>query len=145
MKENIKILIIDDEPAILEMLKKTFVCEGFCVDTAEGGVSAFRMILKKTYHLVISDIRMPGINGIDLLQKIKTVKPDTDVLIITAYNTHDNIKRAFQFKASGLLFKPFSIEQIKTKVHRILEMRGLLGTNQCEGHLINSGTEKSCL
>ena len=118
-----KILVIDDESSIREILQKILKDEGYHVETCDCGLTAFRKILKEDYNLVISDISMPGINGIDLLQKIKEVKPETDVLILTAYNCHTNIQRSFKHKAAGLILKPFDVIELKTKVRRILNFR----------------------
>jgi DNA-binding NtrC family response regulator len=133
MSDNYRILIIDDEPSILEILKKALDEDGYRVDTINCGIEAFRMILHTDYALVITDIAMPGISGIDLLQKIKQVKPETDVLVMTAYTRHMNIQHAFKFKASGLLFKPFDLIQLKKKVHRILNLRKHVSIDDADG------------
>ena len=84
---DIKILVVDDEISMREFLAILLEREGYLVDQADSAETALRFLDANCYELVISDVKMPGLDGIGLLGKIKEINPDTAVLMMTAFST----------------------------------------------------------
>ncbi len=95
-----KILVVDDEEIIRESLSFVLKKEGYIVDEAENGKAAYDKILRDSFDLVITDIEMPGMKGIDLLAEIKKINIQTTVVIITAYGSLDTAISALRNGAS---------------------------------------------
>ena len=113
-----RLLIVDDEETLTFSLYQTFIrapidCE---VLTASSGEEAITRIEEKPFDLVITDLSMPGLSGIELLQYVKRVSPNTKVVIITAYGTELLKEEARQYGASGYLEKPFDIHEMRNTV-----------------------------
>ena len=102
-----QLLIVDDENEISELLKRHFEYLGYEVDTADGGVRALRVLESRRMDIVISDIRMPGMDGIELLEAIRTEYPMLRVIMITGYVTQENILACMRLGAEACIFKPF--------------------------------------
>ncbi len=79
------ILIVDDEPELRNLLARILELEGYEVFTSDGGKNALKKLATTTINVVITDIQMPGMNGIDLIEKIKKISPITEVICLTAY------------------------------------------------------------
>lgn len=103
---NKHILVVDDEQEIRDMLSRHFRLLGFEVTTAENGVSALEVLAEQTIRVVISDIMMPEMNGIALLQEIRQEYPMTRVIMITGYVTLDNALACMRNQADTCIFKP---------------------------------------
>lgn len=88
-----KILVVDDEVGIRESLKKILEKEGFSVETAANGDEAFKVVRRGDIDLLITDIRMAGMDGVELLKVCKSVSPFTEVIIITGYASVDTADR----------------------------------------------------
>jgi two-component system, NtrC family, response regulator PilR len=116
-----KILIVDDERSMRELLERVFQREGYSVRVAENGATALNMIRTGVYDLVISDVKMPGLNGLELLSQCREFSPDTMVIIMTAFATVDNAREAFKFGADDFIQKPFDIDELKLVVQKALE------------------------
>ncbi|WP_270566378.1 response regulator [Clostridium beijerinckii] len=113
MKEEYKILIIDDEEEILLSLKKNLILEGYNVETCNDSVKALEMIKNNKFHIVITDIVMPNMNGIDLLKAAKAYDALTQVIMMTGYSTMEITIQSLEFGANDYILKPFkSIEYI---------------------------------
>lgn len=113
MKEEYKILIIDDEEEILLALKKNLILEGYNVETCNDSVQALEMIKNNKFHIVITDIVMPNMNGIDLLKAAKSYDALTQVIMMTGYSTMEMTIQSLEFGANDYILKPFkSIEYI---------------------------------
>src|ERR1051326_3099241 len=111
-----RILIVDDERSMRELLERVFRREGYSVNVAENGSRALEMLRTSVYDLVISDVKMPGLSGIDLLTQCREFSPDTMVIIMTAFATIDNAREAFKFGADDFIQKPFDINELKLVV-----------------------------
>jgi len=113
MKQKYKILIVDDEEDILCVLKKHMEMEGYVVDTAQSAAEAFEMIKKDKYHILLTDIVMPGMDGIELLKEIKKYDALTQVIMMTGYSTMDKTLSSLEYGANDYILKPFkSVEYV---------------------------------
>jgi two-component system, NtrC family, response regulator HydG len=102
-----RLLIVDDESEIRNSLARRYRLKGYLVDTAGGGEDALHSLELQPYHVVISDIKMPGIDGIELLRRIKVEYPMTRVIIMTGYVTLENGLACLRHGADTCIFKPF--------------------------------------
>ena len=117
-----RLLIVDDEETLTFSLYQTFInapidCE---VVTAASGEEALDRFEKNPFDLVITDLAMPGMSGLDLLKSIKSQKADTQVVIITAYGSEEREVSAYKYGADKYLEKPFDIREIKDLVLKML-------------------------
>ena len=112
------ILIIDDDNAIRWVLEEALSDEGFLVKTATNAQSALQLIQQHRFAAVISDIRMPGEDGLQLLQKIKTQDEQLPVIIMTAHSDLDSAVNAYEYGAFDYLPKPFDLDQAIDLVKR---------------------------
>ena len=112
-----RILIVDDEAEIVKTLCNYFSLEGYLVCTASNAHDALELVKKGDIHMVISDIVMPGMDGVDLLIEIKKFNGLIQVVMITGYVKMYNILRAFSSGASNCIFKPFeSLDSLRSEV-----------------------------
>ncbi|RMG03871.1 MAG: sigma-54-dependent Fis family transcriptional regulator [Nitrospirae bacterium] len=119
------VLIVDDERDICRALEFILSRDGHVVDTANSGEEAVKKIEKKVYDLVITDLRMEGIDGIALLEEVKKIDPATIVVIMTAYASVENAVKEMKKGASDYIVKPFVNEDVKLTVRRLLEHKRL--------------------
>lgn len=124
-----KILIIDDEKSVLDMLNVVFKKEGYRVKASLSAQKAFELIDKEDFDLILSDIRLPQISGMELLRKVKEKKPDIPVIMITAYGTIKQAVEALKAGAIDYVLKPFDVEELKIIVSQGLEKRKLKEEN----------------
>lgn len=108
MKNNhLDILVVDDEESIRRVISQVLIDDGHRVTTAESGEQAYDFITQRPFHMVITDIRMSGMSGMELLKKIKNHKPTIEVVIITSYASLDTAVQAMRDGAYDYLAKPF--------------------------------------
>lgn len=103
-----RILVVDDEPIVVKSCERILSPEGYSLDTALNGKEAIAKLSQNGYDLVITDIKMPDMDGLELLRWIKNSKPDTGVVIITGYPSQESIKEALELRILDYLPKPFS-------------------------------------
>jgi two-component system nitrogen regulation response regulator NtrX len=134
LKEDIQmfptILIVDDEESILQSLSGLLLDEGFEVITANNGYEALKMIDAESPDLVLLDIWMPGIDGIETLQEIKKDNPFIQVIIITGHGTIETAVKATKLGAFDLIEKPLSIDKIIVAINNALNFRRLEEENR---------------
>ena len=116
-----ELLVVDDEPQMLIAVNETIRRLGYAVTTAGSGMEALRRLKEKYYGLVITDMRMPEVSGLDLLRRIKNLVPQTPVVLLTAYGTVQNAVDAMREGAFDYLLKPFDAEALEHVVRRALE------------------------
>ncbi len=116
-----ELLVVDDEPQMLIAIDETLRRRGYGVTTAGSGMEALCRLKEKYYQLVITDMRMPEVSGIDLLRKVKHLAPQTPVILLTAYGTIQNAVDAMREGAYDYLLKPFSSESLENVVRRALD------------------------
>jgi putative nucleotidyltransferase with HDIG domain len=123
--ESKKILIADDEPSICDILEKFLKKKGYEVVRSSEGRAALAVVKNNSIDLVVSDIKMPGMSGVELLQKIREHDRNLPVLITTGFPTLDTAIEALKLGAYDYLTKPFHLEEIGEKIRRALEQRRL--------------------
>jgi heterodisulfide reductase subunit A2 len=111
-----RILVVDDELVVRDSLKEWLVVEGFSVDMAQSGEEAIELLSANDYGLMLLDIKMPGMDGVEVLKIAKEMKQDLPVLMMTAYATVETAVQAMKTGARDYLMKPFDIEALIAKV-----------------------------
>jgi two-component system response regulator PilR (NtrC family) len=117
------ILVVDDEPNIIEVLEMVLQDEGMEVLKSSSGREALRLMREKKVDVVISDIRMPDFSGVELLREAKQLSPDTIFIMITAFASTETAIEALQHGAYDYITKPFRMEELRDIVYRALEKR----------------------
>jgi len=110
------IMIVDDEPDILIVLGEFLSKEGFRVLTAKDGRQAIDKVKENGIDLILLDMAMPDMNGIETLREIKKIKPDVSVIMITAYRDAEKVVEAFRLGAYDCIFKPFDLKYLRQAV-----------------------------
>lgn len=116
-----RLLIVEDEDTLCESLQRVFVKEGYEVDRAESAETAFKLLEQKTYDLIITDIILPGISGIELLAKYKKTNPGQKVMVITAYASLTTAVEAIKAGACDFIMKPLMHDEMKRAVRKALD------------------------
>lgn len=120
---EIKILIVDDEKDILDALKTHLELSGYQVDTSDSATQALERFKKEPYHIVILDINMPQMDGITLLEKIKSDRPNTIVIMVTGYSSVTKVLNSWYSGASDYIMKPIQdLDQIDQTVDRAFQV-----------------------
>ncbi len=129
MKKKVNILVVDDEAIMRESLRDWLRDVGHQVVTAENGPQALEIIEKEKPGIVIADLVMPGMDGIELLKKAKEISPGIEVIIITAYGSIPTAITAMRAGAYDYIEKPFCPEKAELLIERLLERKGLVEEN----------------
>jgi len=133
-----RILIVEDEPRIRAFLARAFEAEGFPVDAVEDGKSALARALKGSYELVILDLVLPGLDGLDVLRELRAVRSDLPVLILSARVDLPTKLRGFELGAVDYVAKPFALDELlaRARVHLRLAHVGDYGATIRAGELV---------
>jgi DNA-binding NtrC family response regulator len=124
------ILVVDDEVLIRETLVEYLDQEGFDVSASSSGEEALEQASEKRFDIVLCDVHLPGLDGLELLDRLQRISPETFVLLITAYATVENAVEAFQRGAHDYLMKPILLDEVLSKIRRLLAHRALHLENQ---------------
>ncbi|HPR64635.1 MAG TPA: sigma-54 dependent transcriptional regulator [Thermoanaerobaculia bacterium] len=116
-----KILIVDDEQNLRSMLAIFFEKRGYSTDLASTGDEALDLLTRNSYDIIISDVRMPGVDGIELLQHVQKAPESPPVLLITAYGSEDQSLSAIRMGAADYIKKPFDMEELYFRVTKALD------------------------
>ncbi len=119
-QETIKILVIDDEPVIRDLLFDVLSRKGYKVDTAADGAIGLKKADASQYKVVFTDIRMPGMNGVEVYRRLRTISPQSKVIVMTGYGLEEMIQEALDLGAFADVKKPFDLELIYDLVERAL-------------------------
>lgn len=123
--QGIKILIVDDEEIIRNFLVDVLSDEGFTIKAVSSGEEAVRLFKKNAFDLIITDIMMPGIDGIQVLRAAKEMDSDQSVIVMTGYASTETAVESMKLGAADYITKPFNLDQIKIVVAKTLERRRL--------------------
>lgn len=124
-----KVLVVDDEQIMRESLAGWLQEDGLEVITAESGAQALQIIARETFDLMLVDLKMPGMSGLDFLKKAKEIQPQTPVIIMTAYATVDTAVQAMKDGAEDYITKPFIPDEVSMTIHKILQSQSLVREN----------------
>lgn len=140
------ILVVDDELSMREMLQIALEKESYEVLLAENGTKAIKMIEEERYDLLLCDMKMPGVSGMDVLKKSKELHPDVPVIIITAFTTSESAREAMKVGAYDYLQKPFDLEDLTLIINNALERGQLIAENyQLKQNLFKTYGPKSII
>ena len=112
MGENIRILIVDDDPGMTETLADILSDMGHDVAMAGDGYRAIELIEDNLYDVVLMDVKMPGINGVETFKRVKRISPSTRFIMMTAYSLEDLLNEALEEGAYGIFYKPLDIDKV---------------------------------
>jgi DNA-binding NtrC family response regulator len=116
-----KILVIDDEEIVRTSCNRTLTPEGYEVRLARNGVEGLKILEGETFDLVLTDLKMPDVDGIEVLRKIKEGRPEIEVIIITGYQTVDTAVKAIKLGAFDYIEKPFTPDGLIAAVAKALD------------------------
>ena len=125
-----KLLIVDDEKGYRQVLKLVFEADGYDVRTAENGRDALEQLHSELADAIVSDVRMPDMDGIELLRAARELHPDVAVVMMTAFGTVDTAREAFKLGADDFVQKPFQNDELRLIVKRALEKQALVAENR---------------
>jgi DNA-binding NtrC family response regulator len=125
-----KILIIDDEPAQVQALVGFLKKKGFNVEKANAGQDGLKIIEKRTIDLIITDFKMPDIDGVEVLKRAKTINPEIDVIMMTAFGSIESATEAMRAGAIDYLTKPVDLDQLEILINKALEHKQLVSENR---------------
>lgn len=120
MNEKKRILVVDDEPDTLTTLFDLLTSEGYSVATASDGCDALSILERVRPDLVICDMRMPGFDGMEVLVRIRRMKPEANVIFLTAYGTDETARLGAEAGARELILKPFRNHELLATIRRVL-------------------------
>lgn len=121
MSASRKVLVVDDDPVVAKSFNRVLASKGYAVITAENGEEALKKLSAEKYDLVFTDIKMPGMSGIEVAERVKASQPWLPVVIITGYGTQADEARAAAAGVSSFLNKPLSPEMIESSASKALE------------------------
>lgn len=120
-----RILVVDDERSMRDFITILLRKHGHIVDTAEDGESAFVLLAEREYDLVLTDLKMPGAGGLEVLAAVKRREPSTQVILMTAYASTDTALRAMKDGARDYITKPFKVDELLVQIDKALDVRRL--------------------
>jgi CheY-like chemotaxis protein len=140
-----RILAVDDEPIILDSFRKILVLDGYSIDTVETGQEALSLVRQNPYDFVFTDLKMPGMDGVDVTKGVKNLRPDIDVVVITGFATVESAVETMKFGAMDYVQKPFTedelVEYVTNLVYRREDRKA--GNIPLEIHLVTPGRNQS--
>lgn len=120
-----RVLVVDDERSMREFVSILLGKQGYSVDMAENGEAAMRRLDESSYDVVLTDLKMPGPSGLDVLEYVKRREPSTQVLLMTAYASASTALQAMKQGARDYITKPFKVDELVVQVEKALEVRRL--------------------
>ena len=122
-EQRTRILVLDDEPIVCKRLKPAFQKAGYEVETFTDSASALARVEDKRFDIVITDLKMEGVDGMHFLTRVKEIWPTADVVVITGFATSDTAKESFRSGAYDFIAKPFKLSDILETVKRLDEKK----------------------
>jgi two-component system, NtrC family, response regulator PilR len=140
-----RILVVDDEPSMREMLRIVLQRDRYDVVVAKNGTEAIERLQVEAFDLLLSDIRMPDLSGVDVLRAAKKINPDIVAFMMTAFASTDTAVEAMRLGAFDYFTKPFSVDELRLKIRQHLETRRLKQENLLLKRALNSRHEFSSI
>lgn len=134
MAVNVKILIVDDDQDICEYMKTMLETTGYDVSTLSDPTEAENLIRNDEYHLLIIDLMMPKMDGVELIQRIRRIDSDIAIVVFTGYPSVETAVEALKLNVSDYVKKPFDVMEFRDKIAEILKKKGLLLNPEAELH-----------
>jgi DNA-binding NtrC family response regulator len=128
-KSKVKILVVDDEQGLCAGIQEALRREGYVVDAKTDAVAAAKLAHERLFNLVISDIKMPGMSGLELLSQVRAHNRDTLFILMTAFGTVENAVEAMKMGAYDYLPKPLDMKQLRALVQKALEFQAVVAEN----------------
>ena len=125
-----KILIADDDPNIVKILMDRLKSRGFRVTAASDGEECLDQMEKGNHSILILDLQMPRMDGMEVLEEVKRINPEIDVIMMTAYGTIDMAVRAMKAGAADYITKPIELDELSILLERISERRAMRKENE---------------
>jgi len=119
-----KILVIEDEPTLSRLLSYNLAQEGYETDVVGDGAEGYQAAVRNTYDLIILDIMLPGMNGFEVLSKLRQKGSKTPVIILTARNAEEEVVQGLKFGADDYITKPFGVAELLARVSAVLRRTG---------------------
>ncbi len=129
MDNQIKILVVDDEPEICHLIEQILKQEGYQVDVSFSGIEALQMIKSFNYHLLLTDLEMPGVDGLELARKAKKQNPENRVIMVTGNTAIDTVVQSLRHEVDDYITKPFNFFELKKAVKQTLHTRQVVLEN----------------
>jgi DNA-binding NtrC family response regulator len=123
------ILIVEDEAKMLRLLELNLAEDGYATHTAQDAEAALKILRREKIDLVLTDLKLPGMSGLEFLQAVKRSNAHTPVIVMTAYGTVETAVEAMKAGASDYILKPFSMEEIRLIIRKELDVRRLREEN----------------
>ena len=130
LQKSINVLVVDDEKIMQESCCRVLEKEGYTVSSADSGEAALEQCDRKSFDLVLLDLKMPGMGGIEALKRLKEMDPEVTILIMTGYPSIETAVRAIKLGAYDYITKPFTPDTLRIAVSRVLERKTLMVENQ---------------
>src|SRR5437868_10333482 len=124
------ILIVDDEQSYRQLLTLVFQGDGNKIRTAMNGRQALEVLQAEPADVIISDVKMPDMDGIEMLRAVRATQPDLGVILMTAFASVETAREAFKLGADDFIQKPFDVEELKLIVRKTLEKQALIVENR---------------
>lgn len=129
MNKKPRILVVDDEPAMRESLKDWLMEDGYEVGLAASGEDAIAKVQEKNWGVILLDLKMPGMDGLEAMKRLREISPESEILMMTAYASIDTAVRAMKQGAFDYLVKPFDPDEIEMQIKKIINYKELVLEN----------------
>ena len=125
MKQDTQILVVDDDESIRKLLSVVLARDGYLITTAEDGIQAVEVFKEQAADIVLMDIRMPGLNGLEAMQQMQLIRPGATIILMTAFAELETAIQAIKMGAFDYVIKPFDLAEIRLLVERAWQMRDM--------------------
>lgn len=143
MDRKYRILVVDDEVGFCDFIVLYLTAHGFEVEATSKPSQALEMVARQAYDIMLADVMMPSLDGLELLRRIKATKPEMKAILMTAYASLDKALKAITYQADDLLIKPFELPVMLETVNRVLDRRQHCGGSTGSGDELTEGTDRS--
>ena len=116
MEEKTRVLIVDDNKSLCRVLSYILNQKGYATTIASDGLEAIKLAEETSFDIILMDIRMPHMNGVEAFKEIKKLRPDAAVVMMTAYSVEELVQEALEEGALGIVYKPLDTEKIVTLI-----------------------------